>query len=272
VASGAYLYDKYLADYFHEIKIAAERKEANVNVLAKQVEEKEANVNVLVNQVKAVEANVNQHVEKVQKVSQADKDEVVQSYEEKIKQYKTLIGILANLQSGKPKSVNTALTQLETKANEKDLPNEYKALFMEVLDNTKTKIADPEIAKKLELTRAAVEKSQAKPEKPTGEARTIVFIHIQKPDPNAEKLRALFKNNGYLAPGIETVAPQRFKQPQVRYFRSSDAGLADELCAFLAKYNIKADKIFIRGFENSPLVRQKQFELWLTGDPIPNIQ
>jgi hypothetical protein len=244
-------------------KIEVEKKEDEVEKKEDEVEEKKI-------EVEKQEANVNTVSQLVNKQTKTA-THINEKYEEQINRYKSLIGILASLQSGKTESVNIALSQLEKKANDSDLPNEYKRLFIEVLNNTRA--ATPEIEKKLADTRAAVERSQARIEKPTGDNPIIIFIHVQQEDPNADKLRAVFRKKGYVAPGVENVGLKpSIKQPQVRYFRDSDAGIADQLCSFLARYGIKAEKLFIRGYENSPLVRPHQFELWLTADLIPEVR
>lgn len=66
---------------------------------------------------------------------------------------------------------------------------------------------------------------------------------------------------------IENVGEKpSIKQPQLRYFRDTDAAEADKICAFLAPH-INAVKTRISGYENSPLVRPNQFELWLAAAP-----
>lgn len=261
VTLGGYYYDKYYLEG-KGIELAkkqqvAEEKEQVADKTKVDAEEKK------------VEAE--KKAEKVEKLSHAEKDALMQDYEDKLSRYKSLIGILASLQSGRAESVNIALSQLEKKAKDNDLPIEYKPLFTEVLNNTKA--AAPEIERKLADTRATIEKSQPKTEKRTGDNPTIIFIHVQQEDPNADKLRAVFRKKGYVAPDVENVGLKpSVKQPQVRYFRDSDAGIADQLCSFLAGYGIKAEKLYIKGYENSPLVRPHQFELWFTADLIPEVK
>jgi hypothetical protein len=264
VTLGVYYYDNYLEGYFGSRGIELEKKETEVKVKEQVAEEKKVEA-----EEKKVE--VEKKAEKVEKLSQAEKDALMQDYEEKLSRYKSLIDILAHLQSGKAGSVNIALSQLEKKAKDNDLPIEYKPLFTEVLNNTKAEA--PEIERKLADTRATVEKSQPKTEKQTGDNPAIIFIHVQQEDPNADKLRAVFRKKGYIAPGVENVGLKpSVKQPQVRYFRDYDAGIADQLCSFLAGYGIKAEKLFIKGYENSPLVRPHQFELWFTANRIPEVK
>jgi hypothetical protein len=96
---------------------------------------------------------------------------------------------------------------------------------------------------------------------------------MPNPDSKATELKGLSEKNGYFALGIENIGLQpSIKQPQLRYFRNTNARLADEICKFLAKHGINAVATPIGGYENSPLIRQKQFELWFTSDPIPDVQ
>ena len=207
-----------------------------------------------------------------EKLNQSDEDikqKTTKYYEERISDYKSLIEILADLQSGKPEKVAKALELLDKKAENNEIPEEYKSLIVGILEN---KTVAPQETSKKEKTITAVKNSQTKTEKPKPEAPTIIFIQIQKDDSNAKSLQTLLKNSGYLAPGIENVGEQpAVKRTQLRYFRDGDSELATKICAFLIKNNIDAEPKLIEGYENSPLIRQNQFELWFTSDPIPNI-
>jgi flagellar basal body-associated protein FliL/DNA-binding cell septation regulator SpoVG len=198
---------------------------------------------------------------------------IIQDYEEEVKRYKSLIDILVNLHSGKRGSVNIALSQLEQRAKDNELPKEYKPLFKTALENTRA--VYPDIAKKLEETRIAVDNSDAKIQEHTDKSPTIVYIHVPQLDPNAEKVRNLLKENDYVAPSIEQVGSRgNVKNPQIRYFRKTDdvMAIAEEIRQFLAQHKIEAELVFIGGFEDSPLVRPRQFELWFTGEQIANIK
>jgi hypothetical protein len=241
-----------------------------------KVEEKEVKVEEKKNEVAAKEEAVKESVdkvdkaEKVQELLKADKD-IIQSYENELRLYQSLLHIINALQSGKAGSIETVLPQLKERAVKNELPNQYKSMFIEALN--KAKEIAPEIGMKLEETRVAVDKSKATTEKPIGASPTIIFIHIQNPDANADKVRALLKKNNYLVPDIETVGHQpAIKQPQIRYFRKENEKLAEEISKFLAQRGITANPRFTGGFEKSPLVRPKQFELWFTADRIPDVQ
>lgn len=259
----------FIVDYINEINLAAARHAVNEEK-KKVVQDKQA----VIEEKKAVVEEKEAIEDKVDKAEQLqDEEDVIQSYEDQVKRYKSLIGILASLQSGKPGSVDIALTQLEKRAKDNDLPNEYKPLFIEILN--KTNPATPEIEKKLQDTRAAIEQSQAKIEKPSGESPTIIFIHVPKLDSNAENVRNLLKKKGYVTPDIEEVGEKgNVRKAQIRYFRKTDdeIAIAEEIRKFLSQHNIEAELRFISGYEDSSLVRPHQFELWFTGEQIANVK
>ncbi len=204
-----------------------------------------------------------------QKLKDTEK-EITQFYEERVNRYKSLIDIIKDLQSGRPKGVRTGLNRLKEKAKNDDLPLEYKPLLTVILKDTQIPAQDEPLKTE---TLAAVEGSQAKIAKPTSVTPTIIFIQIQNPDPNAAALKILLEKNDYLAPGIDNVGAQpAIKQNQLRYFRDGDATLAAKICDFLAQHGINAMPVRVSGYENSPLVRPKQFELWFTAAPIPDVQ
>jgi hypothetical protein len=264
---GFYKYRRDKNDELERDKLALKehtvREKENV-VAAKETEvvKKEEEVQVKENVVKKAE--------KVQELLPTDKTDI-QRYEEQISQYQTLLSILKDLQSGKSGSITIALNRLEQRAKAGDLPDEYKPLVQQALNNTNQ--ANPEIAKKIEDTRAAVENSKATIKTPTGKNPTIIFIHIPSSDPKAERIRTLLKNKGYVAPNIEEVGERaNVGKAQIRYFRSTDEEIADEIHKFLLQHNIDAEKKHMRGYENSRLVRPHQLELWFTSEQIAGVK
>ena len=199
-------------------------------------------------------------------INQKSNEEITKYYEERIDGYKSLIDILSELQSGKPKTIRVGLNRLKEKAVSGNLPQEYKPLLITTLKSTKIVPQDVPLR---DETLAAIDQETKKIDKPTLINPTIIFIQIQNTDPKVVDLKALLEKNGYLAPGIENVGEQpSIKQIQLRYFRDGDAPLAGKISEFLKGHNIDAVPTRIGGYEDSPLVRQNQFELWFTGDPI----
>jgi preprotein translocase subunit SecG len=203
------------------------------------------------------------------KLSEAEKD-VIQSYESELTSYKSLIDILTNLQSGKPDKIKISMSQLEQKAKDNDLPDEYKPLIIEILQNAKV---SPQSAEQKKATIQTIYNSQGKSIKPTSMTRIIIFIHVQQDDPNAKKLKDLLQKNKFIAPGVENVGLQPgIKNRELRYFRDDASETAEYICNFLKDNGIDGVKPTpIKGYENSPLVRPNQFELWFTADPLPDI-
>lgn len=181
-------------------------------------------------------------------------------------QYKSLLDIQSELRTGGSETVDIALNRLDEKVNNGELPEEYAPLFIESLKAVKT---DSERANAL---RRKLEnyKPQTTAVAPSADAPKVVFIQIQDASQRAAALNVgkLLESQNYLAPGIENVGSRRsVKINQLRYFHDSDKDAAQEICDFLARHGIADVKpILTVGFENS--VRQNQFELWFSGDPI----
>ena len=191
-------------------------------------------------------------------------------FEERLGSYKALLEILVELRSKSRATVNIGLNRLKEKASLGQLPDEFKPLFEEILKNStaldnQQKDAAIQVVKDSKIIVAT----------PDSNAPLIVFMQIQKPEQrsNALKLESYLETQkNYVVPGIENVGERpAIKIVEVRYFRPGDAGLARDICGVLAQKNIAAEPKLIGGYENSSLVRPKQFEIWFSSEPIPDI-
>lgn len=75
---------------------------------------------------------------------------------------------------------------------------------------------------------------------------------------------------------LEALAPVpedgSLSKNQIRYFRSQDQDLAEQIKKELENKQIFAETKLVTGYEDNPLVRPKQFEIWFTTAPIPEIK
>ncbi|WP_150047925.1 MULTISPECIES: nSTAND1 domain-containing NTPase [Methylomonas] len=99
-------------------------------------------------------------------------------------------------------------------------------------------------------------------------AKQLIYIQIRSPKqkPDANRLRAWFKQQDYRVPMIQLLS----KGPsttEVRYFRSNDATAADVLAKLLLQQRVaNVSTKYISGFENSTVIPPGQFEIWFAPD------
>ena len=198
-------------------------------------------------------------------------------FEEQISLYKSLLDILNELQSGKPRAVNIALNRLKEKAEQNQIPEEYKPIFLTALAKPGLDAPDPQFSETASVRDVAVAVRRSVPKAAPDDANApiVIYLHIQDAAQrgSAQRLEtALESQAGYIVPGIENVGRQPgVVNNQLRYFRPSDKTEAEKISALLGSYGITAKPAPISGYENSPLVRPRQYELWLTNAPLPDI-
>lgn len=106
-----------------------------------------------------------------------------------------------------------------------------------------------------------------------------IYVHIQTEDqrPAAAELRAWLKTvrfDGYpprvIVPGIENVGARKLRGSQIRFFHQTvdETDWAWQISKALTSICIDAKPQFIKGFEDSNLIRKRHFELWLTADAL----
>ncbi|HVE58905.1 MAG TPA: hypothetical protein VNB22_18875 [Pyrinomonadaceae bacterium] len=259
--------------YYEDYKEAKEEKRTalvNANVLTQEKDEVTNERDIYANKANELQADVDKKTESEAYYRNA---RLAEDYETEIDSYKSLINILLNLQTGSTGARNSAMNRIKARAEAGTLPEQYKPLFIDALKKVEV---DASNAPLRDQTLAAIENSQMKPPRNTLDRKTIIFIHYQKPDqePNASKVKNLLVKKGYIIPGMEYVGiVSSIKQTQLRFFRDGDETRADEICRYLKDIGI-GDVLprRVKGYENSPLVRSNQFELWFTGDPIPEIR
>ena len=116
--------------------------------------------------------------------------------------------------------------------------------------------ANPALAKSIAATEAA---------------KTLVYLQIPRNQERvtAERLQKQLKDNGYDAPGIESVSvgPKGF---ELRYFRDAEQNDAENLAGLVRKWNFGDIQVRrIKGYETRS--RLKQFEIWFPSIPSDEI-
>jgi septal ring factor EnvC (AmiA/AmiB activator) len=91
-----------------------------------------------------------------------------------------------------------------------------------------------------------------------------IFIHIRSQDQTsvADRLAAKFKSKGYSVPKAEILVNTGPARPEIRYFHKNEKE-ANEAAELAADVGGETRARYISGYENSPLVKPRQFELWL---------
>ena len=94
-----------------------------------------------------------------------------------------------------------------------------------------------------------------------------VFIHIRSKEQLdiSKKITEMLRTKGYNVPRADILVDQGPGQTEVRYFHSDEDKEAADIALGLSKeLNLTDAKSKpIRGFETSPLVKPRQFEIWL---------
>ena len=91
-----------------------------------------------------------------------------------------------------------------------------------------------------------------------------IFFHIQTEEDRApaKNIALKLQESGYIIPGIERLVDKGPKTSQLRYFRKSEAKIAEEIVENLKTYGVEVKSKYISGYETSPLIRPGHFEIW----------
>jgi hypothetical protein len=94
-----------------------------------------------------------------------------------------------------------------------------------------------------------------------------IFIHIRSNSQlsDANTLAAKFKAKGYSVPKAEILVDTGPARTEIRYFHKTEKE-ADEAADLAAEIGGETRARYIPGYENSPLVKPRQYELWLAPD------
>lgn len=198
-------------------------------------------------------------------------DDKKETYTNQISNERSIIEILLDLQSEDSSKADKAFTELTDKAENGELPEEYKDQFEKLL-NKKTALKG-----RLKSDKKVIRVIAPKSATPEPIAPAIIYIQFQNEDDrlNALNLRSLLnKQNGFLAPDVDNVGDHpEITNIQLRYFRGDDKDkILNRVSDCLTAIGIADVKLVrIQGKEDSPSIRQNQFELWFTSQGIPNI-
>jgi hypothetical protein len=120
--------------------------------------------------------------------------------------------------------------------------------------------------------------AQSRPtQTPDVQVKPRVYIHIQdeRQREDARRIKGLLeKRSGYDIPRIELASRARLARNELRYFRDEDLEMAQAIVKILRQQLEIGEPKRIRGFENSPYIRPKHFELWCKAaeDNVPYLQ
>jgi hypothetical protein len=98
-----------------------------------------------------------------------------------------------------------------------------------------------------------------------------IYLHIRSPAQLkvAQHITAQMKKKGYVFPKAEILVEKGPQQTQVRYFRRTEASEAASITALLTQvHRQQATTSYIRGYEDSPLIRSRHYEIWLSPDAL----
>ncbi len=192
-------------------------------------------------------------------------------YKDEAEQYKSLTDILIKLQSKDSREIDEGLDLLSRKADNNELPEEYRRQFSSIL--SKNKLDSPDTIKQRQ-TVEKIKNSAPKVEKTLPPNPAIVFIQYQNESQktNATTLQTALSQSGIIAPGVENVGAKSPDEIELRYFHGqSEERTVKCVITYLNNLGINAVPKPMSGYEDLKLIRQNQFELWFTSDPIPQI-
>lgn len=97
-----------------------------------------------------------------------------------------------------------------------------------------------------------------------GKATPRIYIHIRSANqgPIANQLASQFTAKGYSVPKAEILVDKGPVRSEIRYFHQNEEE-RKEAAELAREVSGGAGVRYIPGFENSPLVKPRQFELWL---------
>ena len=191
-------------------------------------------------------------------------------YEEENESYRSMLEIVWVLKQGIPSQVRVVMNSLNQKAKDGKLAPKYKELFKRSLNEVK--ISNEDDLKLRDEVLTSIETVPYKPNESECDTIAVIIIHTQNSDPGSQALKTwLEKEDEYLVPRIEVVGPKpEISQVQLRYFHDSDAAAAEKISKLLKGKGIDAEPNPLTHLGN--MVRQKEFELWFTNEPIPEIK
>jgi hypothetical protein len=99
---------------------------------------------------------------------------------------------------------------------------------------------------------------------------SLVYIQIAdaRQLEKAQKIQQELNNRGFSAPGVENVGKKAPNTTELRYFRRSDANKLNDITETLKESNIEAKAVYVPGYEDSKIVKPRQYELWLARDAL----
>ena len=190
----------------------------------------------------------------------AQLDELALKYKDQPR-YEKPIALLIGLTSNDADDRSQALENLRQLASNGQLPTDLVPVAIATV-----KTNEPS---KAEETRAHIQEAMSvvAPVAPDVEKPPVrVFIHIRADQPQQREKAVLAKRRleemGLIVPGIERVSNGPFNN-ELRYFRNDEAGEAADIISYLKDLNIgNIQSRYVRGFENSVIVRRHQHEFW----------
>jgi hypothetical protein len=139
---------------------------------------------------------------------------------------------------------------------------------------------DPELAEKLASAVVQVEPDTSKEKiaaakiadeaRASIEQRPRIYLHVYGSTEKdaASSIENILENKGWVVPGIQRVGSKSPNKSQLRYFRSSEKPIAEQIRKSLLDAGYEVSLNYIRGYEDSKAVRQMHFEIWFSeGQP-----
>jgi hypothetical protein len=103
-----------------------------------------------------------------------------------------------------------------------------------------------------------------------GDTAPRIFVHVRSAAQRkaAQSITAQFTAQGYVFPKAAILVARGPLQTQVRYFHRADAREAAQVAALLTQVHRQpVVSRFIAGYEDSPLLQPRHYEVWLAPDP-----
>ncbi len=202
------------------------------------------------------------------KKAEDDQKRYANLYDSQLNEYKSLINILFNLQSNEPSKITSALDNLQKETENNDLPDEYKDEITKVLNKIENKTEDE---KEKEKIKTIIKNPQLQTKAQKSVENVLIFVQYANDNQETavNQWRIFLKGSGYIAPPLDKVGDKAPPQNELRYFRKRDEKQATSIIQLLGSKGLKVDAKLISGYEDSPLIKENQFELWFN-ENIPN--
>src|SRR5215204_1783663 len=162
------------------------------------------------------------------------------------------------------------LLQREKQKHPDEVPDELLAGIVPTLVNVALNDRNPEVSKQAqalvtEVTEKAQDKSLAENvKKNVTNLPARVYIHIRNESARtvAKHIQDTLSENAFNVPGIELmdVGPET---NEVRFFRRSEEVEANRIQKLLQTVIGRVETKYVPGFEDSPSMRARHFEVWL---------